>query len=308
LKVAGWTFAILLLLILCLAVTAAFLIRSPRVHACLIQTVQTKATAALNTPVHFRDFSFHLSGLNPSVDVYQLTVEGASPHRDTPLAQADQLHLEVTVASLLRRSWYVNNIRIEHPVVRVLVDREGTTNLPASEKSSATSSSTNIFDLGIRHLLIERGELYYNDRKSDLSADLRQLLFQSHFDLTGKHYYGNSLIEKATYNLAMPLRFHSLDANFSATPQNSSANTQLSAANRVSPVGEGNRLRQSQGGRRVQRRGGLRGGPLVSAQRKPPRRYAPAERQVFVCKPAESSHARSHRTEGQREQQCADVH
>src|SRR4029077_20129500 len=81
LKVAGWTFAILLLLILCLAVTAAFLIRSPRVHAYLIQTVQAKATAALNTPVHFRDFSFHLSGLNPSVDVYQVTVKGASTYR-----------------------------------------------------------------------------------------------------------------------------------------------------------------------------------------------------------------------------------
>ena len=231
LKVAGWTLAILLLLILCLAVTAAFLIRSPRVHAYLIQTVQTKATAALNTPVHFRDFSFHLSGLNPSVDVYQLTVEGGSPHRDTPLAQADQLHLEVTVASLLRRSWYVNNIRIEHPVVRVLVDREGTTNLPASQKSSATSSSTNIFDLGIRHLLIERGELYYNDRKSDLSADLRQLLFQSHFDLTGKRYYGNLSYREGHVQLgdAAPLP-HRLDANFSATPQEFSLqNTQLSA-------------------------------------------------------------------------------
>ena len=119
LKVLVWAIGILCVLVLFLIVTAAILLRSEHAHSYLIQTVQAKATAALNTPVHFRDFSFHLSLFNPSVDVYQLTVEGTSPGKGAPLAQADQLHLEVTIASLLRRSWYVNDIRIEHPVVRL---------------------------------------------------------------------------------------------------------------------------------------------------------------------------------------------
>src|SRR5215470_1180499 len=150
LKVVIWIVAILCLLVLFIFVTAALLLRNERTHSYLIQTVQAKASAALNTPVHFRDFSFHLSLFNPSVDVYQLTVEGTSPGKGAPLAQADQLHLEVTIASLLRRSWYVNDIRIEHPVVRLFADSHGTTNIPASQKPSGASGQTDLFDLGVR--------------------------------------------------------------------------------------------------------------------------------------------------------------
>src|SRR5215470_17377214 len=231
LKVVIWIVAILCLLVLFIFVTAALLLRSERTHSYLIQTVQAKATAALNTPVHFRDFSFHLSLFNPSVDIYQLTIEGAYPQQKTPLAQADQLHLAVTVASLLRRSWYVNDVRIEHPVIRVFVDNHGATNLPASSQPPGASGQTDLFNLGVRHFLIERGELYYNDRKSDLTADVRQLLFQSHFDGTGPRYYGTLSYRNGYVQLGnrKPLP-HGLDASFSATPrQFSLENAQLSA-------------------------------------------------------------------------------
>src|SRR5215475_7310469 len=231
LKVLVWAIGILCVLVLFLIVTAAILLRSEHAHSYLIRTVQAKATAAMNTPVHFRDFSFHLSLLNPSVDIYQVTVGGASPHKETTLAEADQLHLEVTIASLLRRTWYVNDVRIEHPVVRVLVDRHGTTNIPTSQKSSATSGQANLFDLGVRHFLIERGELYYNDRKSDLNADVQQLLFQAHFNQTDRRYYGTLSYRDGHVQVgtAKPLP-HSLDARFSATPEQFTLeNTQLSA-------------------------------------------------------------------------------
>ena len=219
------------LLLLCLIVAAALLIRSPRVHAYLLRTVQEKATAALNTPVQFRDYSVHFSGLSPSVDVYQVTVQGAS--NNPPLAQAEQLHLQVTIASLLRRAWYVSDIRIVHPVVHIFVDSQGKTNLPPSSAPSNQNSQTNLFDLGVRHFLLERGELYYNDRKSDLSADLQQLLFQSRFDATGRRYSGTLSYRDGHVQLsgAKPLP-HSLDATFSATPQKFALQkTQLSAGN-----------------------------------------------------------------------------
>ena len=53
-----------------------------------------------------------------------------------------------------------------------------------SEKNSGTQIS--VFDLGIRHLLLERGEIYYNNRKSELSADLHELTLQSSFALLTK--------------------------------------------------------------------------------------------------------------------------
>jgi translocation and assembly module TamB len=219
------------ILVILLVVTAIFLARSPRVHAYLLRTVQEKATAVLNTPVQFQDFSFRLSGLNPSVDVYNVKVQGASSNTP-PLAQADRLHLEVTVASLLRRAWYVNDVRVEHPVVHVFVDSKGSTNLPPASASSS-QSQTNFFDLGVRHFLLDHGELYYNDRKSDLSADLRQLVFQSRFDVTGKRYHGTFSYRDGHVQLSggSPLP-HSLDATFAATPQEFTLEkTQLTAGN-----------------------------------------------------------------------------
>ena len=53
-----------------------------------------------------------------------------------------------------------------------------------------------MFDLGIRHLLLERGEIYYNNRKSELSADLHDLMLQSGFELTDEKLLRHALISR----------------------------------------------------------------------------------------------------------------
>ncbi len=220
LKVLAWVAAIVGVFILFLMIAAALLLRSRGAHEYLLRTVQQKATAALGTQVRFHDFSFRLSGLSPSVDIYQVQVQGAPPFSDLPLAQADALHLQVTIISLLRRSWYVNDIRIDHPVVHMFVDASGKTNLPAAQSTPEKSSQTNVFDLGIRHLALIGGQIYYNDRKSDLTADLQQLMFRSEFDPTAKRYAGTISYKDGHVRLGNtnPLP-HSFDGRFWATPE-----------------------------------------------------------------------------------------
>ncbi len=164
---------------------------SERFHNYLLKTAQEKASEALGSQVQMQNFAFHLSGLSPTVDLYGVVVHGAAPYADPPMLQAEVMHFGVTVTSLLHKSWYVGDVRIEHPVVRVFADSNGRTNLPAP-KSQGNSSApgTSIFDLGIRHLLLERGEIYYNNRKSELSADLHDLTLQSSFELLRKSYSG----------------------------------------------------------------------------------------------------------------------
>ena len=55
-----------------------------------------------------------------------------------------------------------------------------------------------MFDLGIRHLLLERGEIYYNNRKSELSADLHDLALQSSFALLTKTLFRHSVLPRRT--------------------------------------------------------------------------------------------------------------
>lgn len=196
-------------------------LHSKRFHAYLLRTAEQKASDALGSKVQARNFDLHWSGMGPSVDLYGIVVDGAMPNPTPPLLEADALHLGVTITSLLHRAWYVNDIRIEHPVARIFADRNGHTNLPVAKNSqSSASRQTNIFDLGIRHLLLERGEIYYNNRKSDLTADLHDLSLQSSFELLTQRYSGTLSYHDGHLRLqnASPI-VHNLKANFEATPE-----------------------------------------------------------------------------------------
>src|SRR5260370_1050345 len=77
---------------------------------------------------------------------------------------------------------------LRNPVVNLQVRNDGTTNLPAIPKSN---SNTSMFDLGIQHVLLEHGEIYYNDVKTPLDAELHDLQLEIRCELIGKGYDGN---------------------------------------------------------------------------------------------------------------------
>ena len=183
----GWmAFSVLSVVVL------ALLLHSERFHNYLLRTAQQKATEALGSRAEMRDFAIHFTGISPTIDLYGIVIHGAAPYSDPPLLEADALHVGLTVTSLLHKAWYVSDIRIERPVVRIFADRDGHTNLtsPPQTTENKNQRSVNIFDLGIRHLVLEGGEIYYNDRKSDLSADLHDLSLQSSFEILGRSYSG----------------------------------------------------------------------------------------------------------------------
>ena len=145
-------FGVLLVVVL-LGVVA--LLHSERFHAYLLRTAQQRASEAFGSQVQMKDFAIHWSGISPTADLYDVVVHGAAPYPNPPLLQADALHLGVTVTSLLHKAWYVNDVRIEHPVVRIFADSNGHTNLPPSKQEQpGPQSRTSVFDLGVRHFQV----------------------------------------------------------------------------------------------------------------------------------------------------------
>ncbi len=217
---AAWLFGMIGGLLILLVIAVALLLHSDRFHSYLLRTAQEKASQALGGEVQFSDYSFHWKGMGPSVELYNIVVHGAPPYTNPPLLEANSLRVQVTISSFLHRSWYVNELSIAHPVVRMLVDRQGRTNLPQSKNPSNSQSNTSVFDLGVRHLVLERGEIYYNDRKSDLSADLHDLSLQSAFEPARTRYSGTLSYRDGhvKWQNANPV-VHNLDARFAATPQ-----------------------------------------------------------------------------------------
>jgi translocation and assembly module TamB len=157
-----------------------------------------------------------LSLAAPSLNIDDVVVDGASPAQ-SPLFRADHVEIGLGIVSTLKRNWYFNNVIMDRPVLRLNVDQSGNTNLP---RRGTSKNGSNIFDLGIRHLLLRHGELYYNDRKIPLDASLRDVTLQSRFEPHSKKYsgrlsYQNGWVRFRDWN---PL-VHSLESEFEATPE-----------------------------------------------------------------------------------------
>ncbi len=217
-RVLGWIGIGIVALIVLIVIAAVVLLHSPRFHQWVLAKAEQKASAALGTGVRVRDFSLHLSLSAPTLDLYGVTVYGAQPYPTPPLLQVDHIGAGVRIVSLFSRQWYVSNLRVDHPVVRASVDRNGADNLPKMQTSN-TQSHTSVFDLGVRHALLDRGEVYYNNRKSALNADLHDVEFRSAFNTARREYagtlsYRDGHLQMGTYR---PLP-HNLDARFTASP------------------------------------------------------------------------------------------
>ena len=197
------------------------LLHSVRFHAYLLRTAQQKVGAALGSQVQIRDFALRWAGVSPTLDAYAVIVHGSGPDSSPPLFEADAIHFGITVTSLLHQAWYVDDIRIEHPVVHLVVDKDGHSNLPSPRNAKAgTAPSVDLFDLGIRHLRLERGTIFYNDRKSELNADLRDLLVQSSFNLLTRTYSGTLSYRDGHFRMRNGDSIgHALNARFAATSQ-----------------------------------------------------------------------------------------
>lgn len=205
------------ILIVLAAISIVVLLHNTRFHRYMLRMAEQRASEALGARVVAREYALHWSGISPSVDLYNVVVHGAAPYSTPPLLQVDHIGMGVRVVSVLRRTWYLNDVQIDHPVVRLFVDSRGRDNLPQTKSNG--QSHTSVFDLAVRHVLLDRGEVYYNNRKSVLNADLHQLTFKSAFDTSSRNYSGNlsyrdGHLQFGAYN-PMP---HDLDAAFNATP------------------------------------------------------------------------------------------
>jgi len=214
-RIAAWTAGIAVGFVVLVLVVGYFVLRSSAFHEYVISKVEQIAGQKLGSPLDIQSFDLHLSNL--SLDLNGITVQGSGSSPYGPLLQIDHIGLNVKIISVLHRKWNLNSITVDHPVAHVFIDKAGESNIPSPHSSS--SSHTNIFDLAVKHAQLNRGEVYFNDRKATLYADLHDLLFQSFYgasaggEYIGNVSYKNGSLQFGSYN---PLP-HDLNARFEAT-------------------------------------------------------------------------------------------
>jgi translocation and assembly module TamB len=216
-KVVAWAAVALVALLLIAAVALTIALRSARFHNYVLNTVQRKASESIGTQVQLQNYALNLSHLG--LDLYGLTVHGAAPYPNPPLLQVAHAEVSVRIVSVLHQKWYLDSFVVDQPVVKIFTDAHGVSNIPVIKSSDSSSSNTSLFDLGIRHAVLDQGAVYYNDRQSVLSADLHNVDFRASFDSLLQKYSGKlSYTDGHLLSGSLKPIPHSLDAEFDATP------------------------------------------------------------------------------------------
>ena len=111
------------------------------------------------------------------------------PRRTEPaLFQANRLEVSIRLLPLLRGNVRLREFVLDQPVVHLKIDSQGRSNVPSARQSSTESVPDTIFDLDVQNCVIHSGEIYYNDARIPLEADLHDLKFQSRSrPLTGEY-------------------------------------------------------------------------------------------------------------------------
>lgn len=183
-----WT-AVAIAAVVVVVVAAAYLIfSSSRFQRWAGRKAEAAASQALGTPVHITNLRLQGFGLSPSADVSSFSIAGRGPAAAPPLLTVDHAHVAVRITSLWRRTWQLETVELDHPVVHLRVAADGSTNLPQPPRGGG--QGPDIFQLGIRHLALRQGEVFINDRQALLAADLRSLALNATFDPATERYTG----------------------------------------------------------------------------------------------------------------------
>jgi translocation and assembly module TamB len=214
-KIILWSAAGIFVLVLGILITAVLLLQhSPSFRQWVLAKVENSIAESTGARIEVRDFDVHISTL--SVDLYNVKVHGTESNPNAPLFQADHLGVGIKILSVLHGKWRLQSVVLDHPVVHVFVNKAGENNLPKSQKKS--SSQTSIFDLAIQKFVLDRGEIYYNDKKSVLDAELHDLEVNTSFDNFHSRYYGDLMYKqgRVQYGAYAPM-VHDLQVHFNAT-------------------------------------------------------------------------------------------
>ncbi|MCU1332307.1 MAG: hypothetical protein JWM08_1299 [Candidatus Angelobacter sp.] len=218
-KVVLWGLAVVIVLLVGTVVTLVQLLdHNEGFRRRILTKVENSVRESTGARLEVRDFNLRFSNL--SLDLYNVVVHGTEQDPNKPLLGVDHLQVGLTIESLLNRKWHVRDIIVDHPVARMSVNKAGENNLPKPEKKSTSSSNTNVFDMAIRELRLNSGEIYYNDQKTPVEADLHDFTVNANFDPAQKKYSGDLSYSagKIVYGKYAPVE-HNLEAKFGVTPQ-----------------------------------------------------------------------------------------
>jgi len=207
------------------------LLRSDAFHRYAVRKIEEQAAQSTGAAARIGSLDWNFSTL--TADLHDIVLRGKEGDAQPPLLHVDELKVSVKILSVFHRKFSLSELDIRRPVVHMQVDAQGNTNLPTPPPNRG-SSNTSVFDLAIRHFVLSKGEIYYNDQKTPMDASLDDVESEIAFNSLTTSYHGNLSYGNGSLHYAQyaPLT-HRARLEFAASPSKfslSSASLQTGAS------------------------------------------------------------------------------
>ncbi|MBG99294.1 MAG: hypothetical protein CMN58_02980 [Solibacterales bacterium] len=143
--------------------------------------------------VELGDFSFSITDQSATIENLLVRQEVT----ENQLLAIESLRLEFGLSSLLRRRLSLNSLELVNPQLSIQTTEDGSLNL----FDSPLTDGENLLDLVVEHLKINRGSIFWNGLRYDLSVSANNLDIQTRYEVEAGRYWTNILTEISARNI-----------------------------------------------------------------------------------------------------------
>src|SRR5690348_10112759 len=198
-KIIGRTIGIIILAIMVLVCAAWVAVHTPPVNRFLLAKITAKVESSIGSPVRIGKLSLGWTHLSANLqDVVIFGREGAA---QPPFFTVRRASAQVDFLPLFHKKTRLAFVRLDQPVIRFLVDRNGNSNIPHPKKSNPHSNTLRtLLNLQVRDFTLRSGEIELREQEIPLSAELHNLQSQLNYDAQQQAYAGSIAYPRGTFS------------------------------------------------------------------------------------------------------------
>jgi uncharacterized protein involved in outer membrane biogenesis len=184
LKISG----ISLLVILILLIVLPFIFKDK-----ILKFVKDEINQNLNAKVEFKDYSLGIFKTFPNlyVELDQLSVVGINEFKGDTLAYLPQFTASLDIMSVFGDQIKIKSIKLEKPIMNLLVLKNGKANWDITKASTDTTKSADTtashFALALKKVSVSQGNIKYEDQSLGVKFIAQNLDFLLKGNLTAQH-------------------------------------------------------------------------------------------------------------------------
>ncbi len=155
--------------ILVVTIAAIFVLQSGWFRNKVRERIITEVENATGGRVEAGNFDYNWERSTAGIGPF--TLHGTEPAGSPPLFHADKIQVGLKIVSFLERKADIASLTIDRPVVRLLVNPDGTLNLPTPKAAAQTRNlMAGILNLKIQRIVLLNGFAEYNSRRFPLNV------------------------------------------------------------------------------------------------------------------------------------------